>query len=409
MLDQIRALADDAFPEVVRLRRQVHRRPELAFDERETGRVVKRELDALGLDVRTGVAQTGLVGELVGGRPGPAVALRADMDALPIREATGLDFASETDGVMHACGHDAHTASLLGAARILSSVRDEVPGTVRFLFQPSEEKLPGGAPAMIEDGALDADGPAGGAAPGAVLGQHVAPDLDVGRIGVRSGAYMASADEIYLTIRGEGGHAAAPHLLAGDAVLAQAHVLTALQAVVARHRPPDVPSVLSFGKITADGATNVIPDEVRIDGTFRAMDEAWRERAHGLIRRTAERAAQSVGCTCEVEILVGYPMLENDERLARLTREAAVRYVGEQNTVDLDRWYASEDFAFYGQHRPSCFYRLGTGSDAADSRHGLHTPRFTVDEEALRTGAGFFAFLAFETLAANADDARRHS
>ena len=404
MLDRIRQLADDAFPEVVRLRRQIHRRPELAFDEHETGKLVKSELDALGLAVRTGVAQTGLVAELVGGRPGPTVALRADMDALPIRETTGLAFASEVDGAMHACGHDAHTASLLGAARILAQLKDDVPGTVRFLFQPSEEKLPGGAPAMIEEGALAGGGPAGGDAPAAVLGQHVAPDLDAGVIGVRPGAYMASADEIYLTVRGEGGHAAAPHLLAGDAVLGQAHVLTALQAVVARHRPPDVPSVLSFGKIVADGATNVIPDSVRIEGTFRAMDEGWRERAHGLIRRTAERAAEAVGCSCEVEILVGYPMLTNAERLAAITRVAAVQYVGEGNTRDLDRWYASEDFAFYGQHAPACFYRLGTGSDAADSRHGLHTPRFTVDEEALRTGAGFFAYLALETLAADLSD-----
>ena len=403
MLDRIRALADDAFPEIVRLRRQIHRRPELAFCEHETAKLVHDELAALGLAVRTGVARTGLLAELVGERPGPTVALRADMDALPIHEATGLDFASETAGAMHACGHDAHTASLLGAARILAQVKAELPGTVRFLFQPSEEKLPGGAPAMIEAGALAAGGPAGGDAPGAVLGQHVAPDLDAGLIGIRSGAYMASADEIYLTVRGEGGHAAAPHLLAGDAVLGQAHVLTALQAVIARHRPPDVPSVLSFGKIVAAGATNVIPDAVRIEGTFRAMDERWRERAHGLIRRTAEKAAESVGCTCEVEILVGYPMLTNDERLAALTRAAAVRYVGEEKTVDLERWYASEDFAFYGQHAPACFYRLGTGSDRADSRHGLHTPRFTIDEEALRTGAGFLAFLALETLTAPPD------
>ena len=206
---------------------------------------------------------------------------------------------------------------------------------------------------------------------------------------------MASADEVYLTIRGEGGHAAAPHDLKADAVLVQAHVLTALQSVISRNCPPGVPSILSFGKVVADGATNVVPPEVQIEGTFRAMDEEWRFRAHDLIRRVAENTAAAFGATCEVEIAVGYPALHNDETLAAAVRAAAVEYVGEPRVIDLPQWYASEDFAFYTQQIPGAFYVLGVGNEAKGITHGLHTPRFTIDEDALRLGPGFMAFLAW--------------
>ena len=395
MLDRIRALADDGFDETVRLRRAIHRRPELAFEEHETAALVAETLREIGLEPTTGVARTGVVAHVEGARPGPTVALRADIDALPIHEATGLNFASETDGVMHACGHDAHTASLLGAARILQAVRDDLAGTVRLLFQPSEEKIPGGATAMIADGALDAMGPH--PAPGRIFGQHVFPDLPVGTLGVRAGPTMASADEVYVTVRGRGGHAAAPHTLV-DPVLAQAHVLTALQAVISRNRPPGVPSLLSFGRVEADGATNVVPDEVRLVGTFRSMDEDWRFRAHGLIERTAARTAEAFGATAETEVRVGYPALVNDDAAAAAVRAAAVAYVGEDRTVDLPMWYASEDFAWYTQRVPGAFYVLGVGNEAAGITHGLHTPRMTVDEEALRLGPGFMAYLAWRAL-----------
>ncbi len=400
MLDRIRALADEVFPEVVRLRRQIHRRPELAFEEHETARLVAETLRPLGYSVRTGAAKTGVVATLEGERPGPALALRADMDALPIHEASGLDFASEVPGQMHACGHDAHTASLLGTAMILARLRERLAGTVWLVFQPSEEKLPGGAKVLLEEGALDARD--GLDAPACILGQHVFPMLPVGTIGVRSGPFMASADEVYLTVRGRGGHAAAPHLLV-DPVLAQAHVLTALQAVVSRNRPPDAPSILSFGRVTAEGATNVIPDEVRIEGTFRAMDEGWRFTAHDLIRRTAEHAAAALGATCDVRIEVGYPALTNDPATAAFVRAAAVEYVGEARTVDLPMWHASEDFSFYTQAMPGCFYVLGAGNEAAGITHGLHTPRFTVDEEALRLGPGFMAYLAWRNSTETSD------
>ncbi|NNF59194.1 MAG: amidohydrolase [Rhodothermaceae bacterium] len=391
MLDRIRALADEVFPEVVRLRRTIHRRPELAFEEHETAALIAETLRGLGLEPTTGVAKTGVVTHIEGGQPGPTLALRADIDALPIQEANDFDFASEVDGTMHACGHDAHTASLLGAAMILTRLKDDLHGTVRLLFQPSEEKLPGGAKVMIEDGVLEAMD--GHAAPERILGQHVFPQLPVGTLGVRSGPFMASADEIYLTIRGKGGHAAAPHELI-DPVLVQAHLLTALQAVISRNRPPDAPSILSFGKIIAEGATNIIPNEVQLVGTFRAMDEAWRFRAHDLIRQTATHTAEAFGATCKTEILVGYPALTNDEETAAFVRRAAVEYVGEERVIDLPMWYASEDFAWYTQQIPGTFYVLGVGNEAAGITHGLHTPRFTVDEEALRLGPGFMATLA---------------
>ncbi len=393
MKDCIQALNAELFDEIVALRRRIHRRPELAFEEHETAALVAETLGALdGVRVQTGVAKTGVVAEIEGGKPGPALALRADMDALPIQEQNDFDFASEHAGKMHACGHDAHTASLLGTAKILHALRDDLHGTVRLLFQPSEEKIPGGASVMIEEGALD---PNGSAPPAHILGQHVFPELPAGTLGIRSGAFMASADEIYLTVRGEGGHAAAPHTLAADAVLVQAHVLTALQSVISRNRPPGVPSLLSFGRVIADGATNILPPEVRIEGTFRSMDEGWRFRAHDLIRRVAEQTAQAFGATCEVEIAVGYPALTNDEALAAEVRAAAVAYVGQERVIDLPEWYASEDFAFYTQRMPGVFYVLGAGNEAEGITHGLHTPRFTIDEDALGLGPGFMAYLAW--------------
>ena len=394
MLDRIRALAREGHAETVRLRRQIHRRPELAFEEHQTAALVAETLRGIGIEPITGVAETGVVAHVRGARPGPVRALRADIDALPIHEANTFEFASETDGAMHACGHDAHTAMLLGAARVLHALRDDLAGTVRLIFQPSEEKLPGGATVMIESGVLGAMGGVG--APLFILGQHVAPHLPAGHLGVRPGPFMASADELYLTVRGEGGHAAAPHLLV-DPVLAQAHILTALQAVISRNRPPGTASILSFGRVEALGATNVIPDEVRLVGTFRSMDEAWRFRAHDLIRRTAEKTAEAHGASCEVCVEVGYPALTNDDALAGSVRRSAAEVVGEDRVHALPEWYASEDFAWYTREIPGCFYVLGTGSEAADSLHGLHTPRFTVDESAMEAGVAMLATLAVRT------------
>jgi amidohydrolase len=396
MIDEIKAQSEAVFGEVVRLRRTIHRCPELAFEEHETARLVAETLQPLGLTVQTGVARTGVVATLRGERPGPTVALRADMDALPIQEQNTFDFASERPGKMHACGHDAHTSSLLGTAMILHRLRDRLAGTVRFLFQPSEERIPGGARAMLDAGALQPNG--AGEGPELIFGQHVQPDLPAGKIGVRSGMYMASADELFITVKGAGGHAAAPHRLPTDVVLVAAHIVVALQSVISRNCPPDVPSILSIGRVLAEGATNVLPETARMEGTFRAMDETWRFRAHELIRRVAEHTARAYGAEAEVEVAVGYPALYNHPGPTSFVREAAHAYVGPENTVALDPWFASEDFAWYLRELPGSFYRIGTGNEAKGIVHGLHTPRFTIDEDALRVAPGFMAYLAWRSL-----------
>ncbi len=395
MRDRIQALNEDIAGEVIRLRRTIHSNPELAYEEHETARLVTATLEPLDLDIRTGVAETGIVATLRGARPGPTVALRADMDALPIMEENSFEFASRNPGRMHACGHDAHTSSLLGTATILSRLRDELPGTVRFLFQPSEEKLPGGAKPMIDEGAL---GEIDGTRPEVIFGQHVQPDLDAGTIGVRGGMYMASTDEIYITVEGTGGHAAAPHRLETDATLVASHILIALQSVISRHCPPDVPSVLTIGRLIADGATNIIPNRVRMEGTFRSMDEEWRFRAHDHIRRVARHTAEALGARADVNIVVGYPALFNDPAVTDFVRSAAEEYVGPERVIDLDLWYASEDFAWYLRELPGSFYRIGTRNEAKGIVHGLHTPRFTIDEDALRVAPGFMAYLVWRYL-----------
>jgi amidohydrolase len=390
VLTEIKRLSEEIFPEVVRLRRTIHRNPELAFEEYETARLVTDTLQPLGMDVQTGIAKTGVVATLQGGRPGPVIMLRADMDALPIHEQNDFEFKSQHPGKMHACGHDAHTSSLLGTALILNRLKDQIHGAVRFIFQPSEERLPGGAKIMIEEGLMKQRPEAE-----AIFGQHVQPELPTGKIGVRSGMYMASADEIYITIQGKGGHAAAPHKLGNDTVLVASHVVVALQSIISRNCPPDVPSVLSIGRIIADGATNIIPESVRMEGTFRAMEETWRFRAHDLIRRTVQHTAEAFGATADITIEVGYPALYNDPEQTEVVRSAAHEYVGVENTVELEQWFASEDFAWYLREMPGSFYRIGTGNEAGGIAHGLHTPRFTVDEEALRVAPGFMAYLAW--------------
>ncbi|PQJ33706.1 N-acyl-L-amino acid amidohydrolase [Salinibacter sp. 10B] len=388
MIDAFKSTADDVFSDVVDLRRTLHRHPELSGEEHETARRVAERLQGLGLTVRTGIHGTGVLGLLDGGKPGPTLLLRGDMDALPIREETGLDFASENEGVMHACGHDVHTSSLLGAAMVLAEHQEDVHGQVRFCFQPHEERLPGGAKFMIEEGVLDdIDGVAG---PAAVFGQHVKPGLPAGTIGVRSGWSMASSDEVYVTVNGEGGHAASPHELATDATVVASEIVVALQSIISRRCPPDVPSVLTIGRLIADGATNVIPETARLEGTFRAMDEDWRFRAHDLIRRVATHTAEAHGATADVEVKVGYPALYNHEEPTALVKAAAIDFLGEEHTVDVDPWFAGEDFAYFLRECPGSFYQLGAGTE-----HGLHTSKFATDEEALRTGTGFMAYLAW--------------
>lgn len=390
--DKIRQLAADLHAETVETRRYLHMHPELSFEEYNTSAFVAGKLTELGIPFEK-KANTGLVALLKGEKPGPdkVIALRADMDALPILEANPVEYRSTNEGVMHACGHDVHTASLLGTARILSKLKPEFSGTVKFIFQPGEEKLPGGASLMIREGVLENPVPQG------VLGQHVMPLIDAGQVGFRSGKYMASTDELHVTVSGKGGHGAMPHNTV-DPVLIAAHIVVALQQIVSRHADPLMPSVLSFGKVLAAGATNVIPGEVKMEGTFRTLDENWRADAHRKMKKMAESIAEGMGGRCAFEIRKGYPFLVNEEKLTASARKHAEEYLGKENVLDLDIWMAAEDFAFYSQAAPACFYRLGIRNESKGITSGVHTPTFDIDERALETGPGLMAFLALREL-----------
>jgi amidohydrolase len=357
---------------------------------------VAEKLESFGISSKKSIAGTGLLAEIAGRNPnGKTIALRADMDALPITEASSVPYKSKMTGVMHACGHDVHTASLLGTARILNDVKDQFEGTVRLLFQPGEEKNPGGASYMIRDGALQDPTPEG------IIGQHVFPLLPVGKIGFREGMYMASCDEIYLKVIGKGGHAAAPDMII-DPILIASHIIIALQQIISRNASPKQPTVLSFGNIIGKGATNVIPSEVNIAGTFRAMNEEWRAAALGKIRKMAESIAEGMGGKCEVDISKGYPYLENNPELTRRIRRAAEEYMGFENIVDLDITLGAEDFSFYSQVIPASFYRLGTSNPNKGINSYVHTPTFDIDEDALKIGPGLMAWMAIKELASDA-------
>jgi amidohydrolase len=392
MLDKIiKSRAEDYFQEVRDIRRFIHANPELSFEEVKTCAYVTGLLKQMGLEPEL-IGGTGVTALIRGQNPeSRMVMLRADLDALPIFEKNEVPYKSQNEGVMHACGHDVHTSSLLGAAKILNSITDQFQGTVKLVFQPGEEKLPGGANVLINEGVLSPR-------PDAIIGQHVMPDLEVGKVGFRPGLYMASTDEIYITVKGKGGHGAMPHLNI-DPVLISAHLIVALQQVVSRFAKPATPTVLSFGKVIANGATNVIPDEVYIEGTFRTFDEEWRLQAHDKMIRLAEGLVESMGGKVDFEILNGYPFLKNDEALTHQLQKAAIQYIGASNVVHLDLRTTAEDFAFYSHHAPSCFYRLGTGNKSKGINSPVHTPTFDIDEEALKTGMGMMAWLAVSELA----------
>src|ERR1700749_4769435 len=388
---QIQELSKGIFDEVVANRRHIHSHPELSFHEVETSAFVAKKLDELGIGWER-MADNGLVALIKGAKPSDkVVALRADMDALPITEANDVSYKSTNVGVMHACGHDVHTSSLLGTAKILTELKDEFAGTIKFIFQPAEERLPGGASLMIKEGVLE------NPKPQAVLGQHVMPLIDAGKVGFRAGKYMASTDEIYVTVHGKGGHGAQPQQTV-DPVIITAHMLTALQQVVSRFADPKSPSVLSFGKVIANGATNVIPNEVYLDGTFRTMDEKWRNEAHIKMKKLAEGLCESMGATCEFNIMKGYPFLINEEKLTASTRGHAEDYLGKENVLDLDIWMAAEDFAYYSQVADSCFYRLGTRNESRGITSSVHTPTFDVEEDAFKISTGLMAYLAVRQL-----------
>ncbi|HWB28366.1 MAG TPA: M20 family metallopeptidase [Chitinophagaceae bacterium] len=390
LIEEIKKLAEMMHAQVVANRRHLHRYPELSFHEFETSCFIKEQLTAAGIAWEC-AGETGIVGKISGSiQPGKTIVLRADMDALPVAEENDVDYRSQRNGVMHACGHDTHTACLLGAAAILQSLRHRLRGTVKLAFQPAEEKIPGGAVAMIKHGVLGNPPVAG------IVGQHVAPFIKSGFIGIRKGRFMASMDEIFLTVYGRGGHGAQPHQNI-DPVLIASHIVVAMQQVASRYANPIIPTVLSFGKIIGDGAVNIIPAKAFIEGTFRTTDEQWRDEAHKIIRRLAQGIAVSMGGICDVNIVKGYPCLVNDEVLVKEVIAAATEYLGGDKIVQTDIWMAAEDFAYYTQQAAGCFYLLGTSNSEETSR-SLHTSNFAIDEGALVHGAGLMAYIAARQL-----------
>ncbi len=387
MQERIKQLSEKYFPRVVELRRQIHANPELSWEEVETSKLVAEELMRCGIEVQTKVAKNGVVGILKGRNPeSKCIALRADMDALPIQEENKVDYCSKNAGVMHACGHDVHTSSLLGVAMILSELKNEIEGTIKFIFQPSEEKIPSGAEAMIKAGVLE------NPRPDKIFGLHVSPELEAGKFGFCSGSFMASSDEVYLKVIGKGGHAARieelknPLLIAAE-LLIELKTLTDLQ----------IPVVLSFGKIEGKGATNVVPDVVEIAGTLRCFDENFRGQLHKQIEFICERVTEKYLSHCEVNILKGYPVLINNEIVTVKAKSLSQEFIGTKNVLDLPTRMGSEDFAYYTHYVPACFYRLGVGNKKLGITSGIHTPTFNIDESALKESIGLMSYIAISS------------
>lgn len=392
MLQQrIKQLAKQYAPDFVKVRHHLHAHPELSYQEFETSKFVQQKLEQYGIPFEV-KATTGVVGLIEGKNPSSRiVALRADMDALPIMEENDVPYKSTRPGIMHACGHDVHTTCLLGAAKILAETRDEWEGTVKLIFQPGEEKNPGGASLLIKEGVLE------NPKPQCIFALHVNPQLEVGKLSFRGGKVMASADELYITIRGKGGHAAAPQWTA-DTILVASHLIVSLQQIISRNRNPFSPSVLSITSFQGGHTTNVIPSEVKLMGTFRALDEEWRYKAHDLIRHHTTHLVQSMNAEVDLHIDLGYPTVYNHEALNAHARKLGEGYMGAANVEETEVRMGAEDFGYYSQLIPGCFFRLGTANASKGITSGVHTPLFNIDESAIETGIGMMA-----TLGATAD------
>ncbi len=387
---RILALTEKVYPQVVEIRRTIHANPELAFEEKETAALVAKTLKAAGVDVKEGVARTGVLGSIKGKRTGKIIALRSDMDALPITEATGLPFASKNAGKMHACGHDAHTAIGLGAAMVLAELRNEISGEVRFIFQPSEERNPGGAPFMIEAGALEGVSE--------IYGLHVLSQADAGTVGFCQGEMMASADELYITIRGKSGHGARPqHTI--DPVVTTAQVILGLQTLISRNLDPFAHGVITIGSVHGGFAPNIIPTEVKLVGTLRSMSKEWREYAHKRVHEIIEGIAHSAGCEADVHIDLGYPVLRNSDAETIFAAECAEQLLGADRVFQAERLMGAEDFAYYLEKVPGTFYRLGIRNTAQGITADIHNDHFTIDESSLKAGVAMQVYLAIRGLA----------
>ena len=392
LLEKIKTLAAAGQPENIAIRRHLHANPELSYQEFETCKFVQVQLTKIGIPF-TVIATTGVLGIIEGKNPSKRViALRADMDALPIIEENEVEYKSKNEGVMHACGHDVHTTILLGAAKILWELRNEFEGTIKLLFQPGEEKNPGGASYMIRDGALQNPTPKG------IIGLHVHPGLPFGKLSFRKGRVMASADELYISIKSSGGHAATPHQTV-DTVLVAAQLITSLQTIISRNRNPQNPSVLSICSIHGGNTTNVIPSEVKLMGTFRAMDEVWRFKAHELMLQQAKGLAIATGAEIDFRVDVGYPTVDNEPMITEAAWKLADQYMGAEHVEETELRMGAEDFGYYSQVIPGCFFRLGVRNEAKDAIHNVHTPVFKVDEDAIAHGVGMMAWLGVSLFA----------
>jgi amidohydrolase len=383
--EKIKTLASGYFEKYRQVRRHLHAHPELSYQEYNTSIFVQDQLKELGIPF-TVMAETGVVGIIQGKSSDRVIALRADMDALPIQEENNVSYASTVSGVMHACGHDVHTTCLLGAAQILNELKSEWDGTIKLIFQPGEEKNPGGASILIKEGVLE------NPAPQAIYGLHVHPLLETGKLSFRSGKVMASADELYITIKGKGGHAASPHQTT-DTILTASHLVVALQQVVSRNNDPFSPSVLSICSFQGGHTTNVIPSEVNLKGTFRAMDEAWRFEAHKRITEIVENLAKANRAEIELKIDIGYPTVYNNPALCNHAKLLGEEFIGTTNIEETELRMGAEDFGYYSQKIPGCFFRLGTGNKQMGITSGVHTPRFDIDERAIEIGIGIMAFI----------------
>jgi len=386
LAEKIQTLARKYADEFIQVRHHLHAHPELSYQEFATSTFVQEKLTEIGIPFQV-ISETGVVAIVEGKNPSKRVlALRADMDALPIQEENEVPYRSVNNGVMHACGHDVHTTLLLGAAKILTELKDEWEGTLKLIFQPGEEKNPGGASYMIRDGVLENPAPQG------IIALHVHPGLDVGKLSFRKGRVMASADEIYITIKSKGGHAAAPHLTA-DTVLIAAQLVVSLQQIISRNNNPVSPSVLSICSIQGGNATNVIPSEVKMMGTFRAMDETWRYKAHDLIRKQATGLVEGMGAELDLHIDIGYPTVDNDPAFTHLVWKQAATWMGAPNVLETELRMGAEDFGYYSQQIPGCFFRIGVRNEEKGIIHQVHTPRFNIDERAIEKGIGVMAWL----------------